>query len=314
VIGIRRTRRSSRPRNASPRGGRSQAGRSPAGRSRAAAIAVVVFATVALALAGAGPAQAGLDGPLATNIDQHCVTKFENLGQFTLIVPTDRVTVTVEAVDHAPVDQSVRVTYAVPGSVATTTLTGHFDANRHNVTFTFDLGYPTTGATLQLSSGVTWSDGTTFADQFNEPLLGCTQSPQPAPDLSSWDNFLTSGVTQVCGNLPVRGTTGTGIGSGIGLRIPYDRVSVTIGTGTVYDPGLFTAGASVWADYWVTGGSPSSVAYTSGNSGTFPPSGAPITLTFTILAPPASGELNVLTSVRDGDRTFPAHNWVPIAC
>jgi hypothetical protein len=58
VIGIRHTARSSRPHNASPR----------RGGSKAAAIAAVLFATVAqsLSLAGAGPAQAGLDGPLAT--------------------------------------------------------------------------------------------------------------------------------------------------------------------------------------------------------------------------------------------------------
>ena len=267
--------------------------------------AVALFASAALGLAAAGPAHAGLDGPLATNYDQHCLTNVEHIGRLTLLEPVDRVTVTVEAVDHDPADQSVRVTYAVPGSVAATTLTGHFDPARHNVSFTFDLGFPPAGGTLTMTSAVTWADGTGFSDQFSRPVLDCSRTPT-AKDVDVWSNFVATTATQTCGTEVLHiGTTP--------VVLPYDRVSVTVASGAPYGP-AFLAGDSFWTDYWITGGSNGDTAYTSGATGAIGATGTPATVSYTIFFPPTSGELNLLTSVRDDGRTFPAHLWVPIAC
>ncbi len=295
MIGFRR-----RPGRARPNGARRGGG----GR-RLLSGAVALFATAALGLAAAGPAHAGLDGPLSTNYDQHCLTNVEHIGKFTLLEPVDRVTVNLEAVDHDPADQSVRVTYSVPGSVGATTLTGHFDPVLHNVDFTFDLGFPPVGGTLAMTAAVTYADGTSFSDQFTSPVLDCGDAPT-AKDIGTWGNFVATTATQTCGTEVLH------LGSAP-VVVPYDRVSVTVGSGAPYGP-PFLAGDPFWTGYWVTGGSQPVTAYTPGTTGAISPSGAPAMVTYTIFFPPASGELNLLTSVRDDTRTFPAHLWLPIAC
>lgn len=295
VFGFRRTVRRARP-YGERRGG---------GGRRVLSAAVALFATAALGLAAAGPAHAGLDGPLATNYDQHCLTNVVHIGSFVLLQPVDRVTVVLEAVDHDPADQSVQVTYAVPGKLAATTLTGHFDPALHNVSFTFDIPFPPAAGTLTLTSAVTWADNTAFSDQFSSPVLGCG-TVSTAGDTSTWNNFVATTATQTCGTQVLR------LGS-TAVRLPYDRVTVTVAQGAPYNASML-AGDSFWTGYWVTGGSQGTTAYTSGTTGTIGANGAPATVTYTIFFPPASGELNLLTSVRSGTRTFPAHLWMPIAC
>jgi hypothetical protein len=271
------------------------------GRSRLLAGMLALLAAAALTVTGTGQAHAGLDGPLSAAFDQHCATDLQHFGQWTLFEPVDRVTFTLESLHHVP-DTSVGITYSVPGSIAPTTLTGHFDPNRHNVTFTFDIAFPASGGQLILRDNATWTDGTSFSDSFTSPLLGCSQSPVPQPNTGNWENFVSTSATQTCGTL----FFGT-------VHIPYDRITVTTAAGGPYNPSM-VANAPFSTDYWVTDPQGTPGAYTSGTTGTFGPSGAPTSVSYLILNPPASGELNVLTSVQFDGRTAPAHYWVPIAC
>ena len=278
--------------------------RSSAGRRLLSGV-VALFATAALGLAAAGPAHAGLDGPMGTDYDQHCLTNTEHVGKFTLLEPVDRVTVVLEAAGHDSADQSVRLTYSVPGSVAPTTLTGHFDPDRHSAVFTFDVPFPAADGTLVLASAVTWADGTDFGYQQTSPLLDCGDAPT-AKDTGTWDNYVATTATQTCGTQVLQ------LGSAP-VSVPYDRVTVTVASGAPYNP-IHLANAPFWTGYWVAGGSQGSTAYTNGTAGTIGATGAPVTVSYTIYFPPASGELNLLTSVQGGIMTYPAHLWVPIAC
>ncbi|MYS23343.1 hypothetical protein GA0115240_152212 [Streptomyces sp. DvalAA-14] len=275
---------------------------------------MALLGTMGLALAGAAPAHAGLDGPLSTASDQHCVTDVAHAGGFTLLEPTDRVTVSVEAAGHDPADHWVWLEYSVPGSVNPTKVVGHFDPDRHNVFFTFDIPYPATGSDLVYTSNVIYADGTSFSDHFDDPLLNCTQSPAPQPDFSVWSNFEATSFAQTCGVTRPTIIKGMLIHPGV----PYDLVTVNVAAGAPYDWST-VANDTFWTGYWIRGSDPNDPAptYIPGTTGAFGPIGAPVTVSFTILDPPHTGELNILTSTRSSDgwnRTEPSQSWAAMAC
>lgn len=271
-------------------------------RALTAALTILV-GLVGLSSAGASPAFAGLDGPVAANLDQHCGVNSIGSGTTTIAVPVDRVTLNLEAAGHEPAGASIIAVYTVPGTSKYGTLFGQFDPVRANVTFDYTVTSPPAGATLRLDYEVSWTDGTYYTGTQSRPLLHCTLANTTDSEAAYWNNFVEAGVSQRC----------TTVDLGVRGRHAYvraDVVTVNIAHGAPYSADGY-AGQPVWADYWI----PNSRGYTSGASGTFDSTGH-ATVTFQLIAPPTGAELDVLASgrVSFGGRTFPAHKWVTIAC
>lgn len=271
-------------------------------------LAVVVAVVAGAATAAAPAAFAGLDGPLEVNYDQHCVTQSYTAPDGTVdpAAPTDVVTVNVEAVDPPSADTAVIAAYSIPGFSQSASANGHFDTDRHNVTFTFDVPNPPAGQTLDLTALATWADPNTvdgpYSDvSFSPGLLACG-APGAVASTDGWDNFEAASFTQTC-------TTGTiHLRGGAVVRLTTDTVTVNATHGAPYGGTDYYVGRPAWAQYSLNG-----AAYEPAATGTFDSTDA-TTMSFSFL-PGTGGDLNLLVSARDVfGRTDAAHVWAPVAC
>ncbi|WP_330328447.1 hypothetical protein OHS33_00985 [Streptomyces sp. NBC_00536] len=264
-------------------------------RALVASLAVLIGLTAA----ATSPAFAGLNGPVAAYLDQHCGTDTIGSGTTTIAVPVDRVTLNLEAVGHDPANSKITAVYTIPGTSRYGTLFGQFDPARGNVTFNYTVGSPPPGATLSLSYEVVWTDGTYYNNTLTQALLHCT--PDSTGAAVRWNDHTYTTVFQQC--------TSVNLGSGTRpLWVRAEDVTVHLSHDAV-DTAAF-AGRPVWADYWI----PGHKAYTSGVSATADSTGE-TWLTFRMIAPPTGAELDILSSVRDSStRTYPGHTWVTISC
>lgn len=248
---------------------------------------------------GASPAFAGLDGPVAAYVDQHCGIDTIGSGTTTIAVPVDRLTLNLEAVGHDPANSKITAVYTIPGTSKYGTLFGQFDPVRGNVTLNYTVDYPPADSTLSISYEVVWTDGTYYSNTLTETLLHCTRDNTSGA--VQWNSHAYTTVFQQCTTVNLR------IG-GRPVWVRAEDVTVHLSHDSSDAPGF--AGQPVWADYWI----PGQKGYTSGASGTADSTGD-AWLTFRLIAPPTGAELNILSSVRDtSTRTYPVHKWVPIAC
>ncbi|MEU9299601.1 hypothetical protein [Streptomyces sp. NPDC048269] len=264
-------------------------------RALIASLAVLVGVTAA----GASPAHAGLDGPVAAYVDQHCGTDTIGSGTAAIAVPVDRITLNLEAVGHDPANSEITAVYTIPGTSKYGTLFGRFDPVRGNVAFNYTVDRPPADSTLSLSYEVVWTDGTSYSNTLTHTLLHCTRDNTSGAE--QWYPHAYATVFQQCTSINLR----------IGGRPVWVRAEdVTVHLSHYpFDAPRF-AGQPVWADYWI----PGRKGYTSGASGAADSSGD-AWLTFRLIAPPTGAELDILSSVRDtSTRTFPVHKWVTIAC
>ncbi|MFI6149896.1 hypothetical protein [Streptomyces sp. NPDC051109] len=264
-------------------------------RALIASLAVLIGLTAA----GASPAFAGLDGPVAATLDQHCGTDTVRSGTTTTTVPVDRVTLNLEAFGHDPANSKIIAVYTIPGTSKYGTLFGQFDPVRGNVTFNYTVDNPPADSTLNLSYEVVWTDGTYYNNTLPQALLHCTLANTSAA--VDWGSYSSTTVFQQC----------TTIVRSIGGRPAWVRAEdVTVHLShDPFDAPRF-AGQRVWTDYWI----PGHKGYTSGASGTADSTGD-VWLTFRLIAPPTGAELDILSSVSDGPtHTDPAHKWVTINC
>ncbi|MER5859264.1 hypothetical protein ABT131_27180 [Streptomyces sp900105245] len=251
---------------------------------------------IGLTAAGASPAFAGLDGPVANYIDQHCGIDTIGSGKTTIAVPVDRVTLNLEAVGHSPADSKITAVYTIPGTSKYGTLFGQFDPVKGNATFNYTVDNPPAGATLSISYEVAWTDGTYYSATRTRPLLTCTRDDTTGVDSGYGGAEARATVFQQC----------TSVGTW-----PYSVRAVDVTVHLSHDryPADY-AGQQVWADYWI----PGKKGYTSGVSGTANSVGD-AWVTFRLVAPPTGAELDILSSVRSVyGRTYPVHTWVPISC
>ncbi|MFE0510110.1 hypothetical protein [Streptomyces sp. NPDC058964] len=267
------------------------------------ALTAALTLVAGLSAAAASPAFAGLDGPVAANMDQHCAVETIGSGPTTIAIPVDRVTLNLEAAGHDPNDSSITATYSIVGTTKTGTTTGKFDPVKSNVTLTFTVASPPLGAELDVHYQVSWTDGTSYDNTARTALAPCTLANTTAVNTSTWNNYVeVADVSQQC-------TTVRFNINGLPVYIREDIVTVDVAHGSPYPAGWY-AGQAAWADYWI----PGHKGYTSGASGTFDSTGH-ARLTFRLLAPNTGSELDVLASGREsGVRTFPAHTWTTIAC
>jgi hypothetical protein len=272
-------------------------------RRSASAVLAVSGSLLAASAAFAPAAHAGVDVPLSTQFDQHCVTLNG--------VPTDEITVNVENLgpQSGLTSTGLIVTYSTvtPGNVVDHTDNSWlgFDAARHNVTATFAVANPSAADTLKLQVTGFWSSPTTpqSADTFTVPVANCALSGSPGTAVfaSAAFPFTTASATATCGARYVR------LPLGGFRRLPWETITVQVGPDGKNLTGAWFAGAPVWADYWTNGGS---TGYTQGQTGTFDASGN-ATLSFTV-TPTAGTEWDLMISSRTTDgRTFPQHLWAP---
>ncbi|WP_037607032.1 hypothetical protein [Streptacidiphilus rugosus] len=277
------------------------------GRSASTALAAT-GGLLAAATALAPAAHAGLDAPMSTQFDQHCVTLNG--------VPTDEITVNVENLgpQSGITSNGVVVAYttATPGNVVDHTASSGaaFDPTRNNTTFTFAVPNPSAADTLTVRVTGFWNSPTepSATDSFSAPVVNCATAGSPGSAVfaaSSWP-FSSASATATCGVRFIR------IFNGGWIRIPWETIAVHVGPDFKNTTGSALAGMPVWADYWTDGGS---TGYTQGATSTFDSNGN-ATLTFTV-TPTAGTELNLMVSSRSngvwGNRTFPQHLWAP-AC
>lgn len=262
-------------------------------RALIASLAVLIGLTAA----GASPAFAGLDGPVAAYVDQHCGMDSIGSGTTTIAVPVDRLTLNLEAVGHNPADSKITAVYTIPGTSKYGTLFGQFDPVRGNVTFNYTVDYPPAASTLSISYEVVWTDGTYYSNTLTHTLLHCTRDNTSGVDRSWWNDNAYTTVFQQC----------TTVGKWP-FAVRAEDVTVYLSHDTFDAPSF--AGQPVWADYWI----PGKKGYTSGTSANADSIGN-AWVTFRLITPPSGAELDVMASVRDASgRTYPVHRWVPIAC
>ncbi|GHB67622.1 hypothetical protein GCM10010347_42150 [Streptomyces cirratus] len=252
---------------------------------------------IGLTAAGASPAYAGLDGPVAAYVDQHCAMDTTGSGKTTTAVPVDRVTLNLEAVAHDADNSKITAVYTIPGTSKFGTLFGQFDPARRNVTFNYTVDNPPADAMLSISYEVAWTDGTYYSTTQTRTLLHCTRDNTTAVDKEWWFDDAHVTAFQQC----------TTVGAW-----PYSIRAVDVTLHISHDlpdvPGF--ARQPVWVDYWI----PGKKGYTSGTSGTTDSLGD-AWVTFRLVAPPTGAELDILSSLRrDTSRTSPVHKWVTIGC
>ncbi|MGW1892427.1 hypothetical protein ACWCP6_19615 [Streptomyces sp. NPDC002004] len=266
-------------------------------RALIASLAVLIGLTAA----GASPAFAGLDGPVAAYVDQHCGTDTIGSGTRTIAVPVDRLTLNLEAVGHDPADSKITAVYTIPGTSKYGTLFGQFDPVKGNVTFNYTVDSPPADSTLSISYEVVWTDGTYYGNTLTRTLLHCTRDNTSGVDREWWNDNAYTTVFQQCTTINLR------IG-GRPVWVRAEDMTVHLSHDSFSAPHF--AGQPVWADYWI----PGQKGYTSGASGTADSTGD-AWVTFRLIAPPTGAELDILSSVRDtSPRTYPVHKWVTIAC
>lgn len=268
-------------------------------RSRRALSALIASLALLIGLtaAGASPAYAGLDGPVAAYVDQHCGMDTTGSGKTTTTVPVDRVTLNLEAVGHGPADSKITAVYTIPGTSKYGTLFGQFDPTKGNVTFNYTVDNPPAASTLSISYEVVWTDGTYYSNTLTRTLLHCTRDNTSGVDREWWFDDAYATAFQQCT------TVGTW---------PYSirAVDVTVHISHDLSDASRFARQPVWVDYWI----PGKKGYTSGTSGTTDSVGD-AWVTFRLVAPPTGAELDILSSVReDTSRTYPVHKWVTIGC
>jgi hypothetical protein len=265
-------------------------------RTRMAAL-LTAAAVAGLGVTGIGalvaaPAHAGLDGPMATNIDQHCLIDWHWRG--VVIRKLDWVTVRVESLHGAG---SAWIDYEIPGVLARTAgPRGTFDPQSRSVAFTFPVRQPAPGSSLVIYAGSVWSDGTTHQNQFTvQPPATCDQVSGNSADSPDWTNFADIGFSQQC-----RLTS-----AGPYLRW-VNRVTVTLAVGEQYD---FQPG-DAWVDYWVSGSGRTD--YSRAAQGHFDPGSRTLTLAFDLAPGHGATELGVVGGFDWDGRAMAAHAWAPL--
>ncbi|THA58045.1 hypothetical protein [Streptomyces sp. A1136] len=252
---------------------------------------------IGLTAAGASPAYAGLDGPVAAYLDQHCAMDTTGSGGTPTAVPVDRVSLSLEAVTHDPANSKITAVYTIPGTSKYGTLFGRFDPVKGNATFNYTVDNPPADATLSISYEVAWTDGTYYSTTRTGPLLHCTRDNTTGVDREWASDDADITAFQQC----------TSVGTG-----PYSIRAEDVTVHISHHPSDASGFAwqPVWVDYWI----PGKKGYTSGASGTTDSFGD-VWVTFRLLAPPTGAELDTLSSVRgNGSHTYPVHKWVTIGC
>ncbi len=235
----------------------------------------------------------GLTGPLATQIDQHCLVESFSTGTGgTFTRRMDYVTVRNESL-HGP--GTVWVDYEIPGIMPRQVgPRGQFDTAHHAAAFTFPIAQPPPGSSLVVTTGAVWSDGSTHENDLTlAPPTVCGQTAGNGADNDQW------GI----GRAAIRFTQQCVLAAD-GPHIRWvSRVTAELAAG---DPS-----GDAWVDYWVSNGGRAD--YQRATQGHFDPGSHTLTLTFDVPATRRGGiELGVIGSYDQEGRSFSAHAWAPL--